>query len=204
MKKRAICCAALALAAALLLSGCKWNLNLNMEETATVEPPATPEGFTEYKNEEKGYAIAYPSDWIAEEDYADASLVLVKPLEADGGYFVTMNVVTEEAAALPLKVYLASAEDELASSYDDYKKISSSEYTLNGVEAAELVYSALLPGEDGGDSIPAQLLQVLVIYNGRMYVITAATDESAFDETEPVFREVVSTFYPLADVTGEE
>lgn len=204
MRKWSICGAALALAALLLLSGCKFSLNLGEKKTVTVEPPAVPEGFTEYKSEEEGFAIAYPSDWEKQEDFEDASLVLIKPVEEGDEYFTTMNVVTEDGAALPLKAYLAAAEADLKSSYDDYEKISSSEYALNGVKAAELVYSCSIRDEESGDSAQLRLIQVIVIYQNKVYVITAAAEESIFSKTEPVFRDVIHTFYPLENKSDAE
>lgn len=204
MRKRSICGAALALAALLLLSGCKFSLNLGEKKTVTVEPPAVPEGFTEYKSEAEGFAIAYPSDWEKQEDFEDASLILIKPLEEGDEYFTTMNVVAEEDAALPLKAYLAAMEAEMKSSCDDYEKISSSEYTLNGVKAAELVYSCSIQDEESGDSAKLRLMQVIVIYQNKAYVITAAAEESIFSKTEPVFRDVIHTFYPLENKSDAE
>lgn len=152
-----------------------------------------------YRNEELGFAIKYPKDWIVEESTSTLSLsgestaiVFVQaPSRGRRTQYVVANVTIEDLSANPmaLEEYTEGMLAQLKVIVPDVRLSNSHETTLAHRPAHAVTFTA---GDSQLGPLHAQL--VWTIEGDTAYLLTTATYRSDYPRFRAIFQRMLTSF----------
>ncbi len=89
---------------------------------------------------------------------------------------------------LPLVFQMSASRGVFADTIPDYELVSVEMVELGGMPMAKHLFTGTAKGD-----IRLSSVQYLLIYGGRMYVLTGASEEDKFADYEPIFDWMAST-----------
>ncbi|MFW5787782.1 MAG: PsbP-related protein [Bacillota bacterium] len=135
------------------------------------------------------YQVEYSSDWHKDTQEQMGMRDVVNFMFDEDKQHETIGVVVEEEVALPdPKSYLESMELDMM--FENYEEHESSSATLDEKEGHKIVYS----GDIGENNVTVKIQQVMIIEEGRGYILTLGAHEDNFDDYMPYFEEVLASF----------
>ncbi len=143
-----------------------------------------------YENPNLGFSLEYPSNWTKEESLSPPSLLLYSPRlsatdEAPESMAITTEVVSSDTS---LKEYSNSALNVLRTQFPSMNLLETSNSTLSAYPANQIIYTYFVNG------VELKNMQVWTIVNDMVYVITYGGTLDEFNDSLPVFHNMVNSF----------
>jgi len=138
-----------------------------------------------YDNPNLGFTLEYPSDWLKEE-----SLSFISPrLSVSDEAPESISVTTEpKLSNLTLEEYSDSSITMLESQFPNFTLIESSNSTLSGYPASQIVYTYTF------EDVDLKNLQIWTIADDMVYVLTYGGTTKEFDNSLPVIQDMIDSF----------
>lgn len=185
VKKSTVKLAAAALTLALTLGSC-----------GASEGAALP-GYKEISNEDVSYDLFVPDEWIV--DRADNYTLAHRSDSDTSNISVMAYELTSANNFESYEDYWKIYEPTRTSVFPDLEYIKEGEsFTLDGIEAAEYVYTASMNhglDADGNESIvPYKFQQIVAKKGSRVYILTFTAQTAAYDEASEEVAAIWSNF----------
>lgn len=138
-----------------------------------------------YDNPNLGFTLEYPSDWIKEE-----SLSFISPrLSVSDEAPESISVTTEpNLSNLTLEEYSDSSITMLESQFPNFTLIESSNSTLSGYPASQIVYTYTI------EDVDLKNFQIWTVADDMVYVLTYGGTTKEFDNSLPVIQDMIDSF----------
>jgi serine/threonine-protein kinase len=138
-----------------------------------------------FDNSNLGFTLEYPSDWIKEESLSFISPRLSISDEAPESIAVTTE---PNISNLTLQEYSDSSLSILESQFPNFTLIESSNSTLSGYPAYQILYTYTF------EDVDLKNLQIWTIADDMVYVLTYGGTTKEFDNSFPVIQNMVDSF----------
>ncbi len=139
-----------------------------------------------YTNAQYSFSIDPPSGWIVDDDVTYAAVCFYGPIDQD--FRVNVNIQVEPTSA-SLAQYISSSKLQLQT-FDNYQLLSEESRTINGVDAAELVFQFSISGQR--EIVQEKIVASLV--NGKAFTIIYAALPTTYQTYLNAFESSVQTF----------
>jgi hypothetical protein len=147
---------------------------------------------TPFVSSKAGFKFSLPKGWKADESGSFGTLVSVANPESDvdgeNKFAANINIVTEAALEVTLDEYLSASKEVLKKSFTDYNLIAERNVDVGG-KAGGLLEASYNMGV-----YPLRNMQLIVVDNGKAYVLTATTLNSTWDKYKDVFEGSLLSF----------
>lgn len=145
-----------------------------------------------YENREYGFAVAYPSDWTAEEaDPNDLGIVagFLPPGEdlIDPNNYVTVQI-EELPEGTTLSEYTEAVLADLEASFEEFEVLAEGEMKISEEPATVIAYGATVEGTR------YQGIFAYTIVDDRAYVITYRSLAERYSELEDDAKRMINSF----------
>jgi len=137
-----------------------------------------------YTNGKHGFSIDPPIGWSVEEP-TYAVVVFRGPTEE--GFTVNVNIQVETTTA-SLDEYIDAGKQNLETALENFNLLSEGPRTINNVDAYELVFTFTYYG------VTVKEKQVVLMENGKAFIITYAALPTTYQTYLPTFENSVQTF----------
>ena len=138
-----------------------------------------------YDNPNLGFTLEYPADWTKEESLSFTSPMLSSSDEAPESISVTTEVLFSN---ITLEEYSDSAISILEDQFANFTLIESSNSTLSGYPAHQIVYTYTFNGVD------LKNFQIWTMADNIAYAITYGGITREFDDSLPVIKNMIDSF----------
>lgn len=166
--------------------------NNNTDQKKVVSPVNNTMEYQNYNNQVNGFSMQYPKDWKVEENSSPGIIVnMLNPNpDTDNGnrFAANVNVVSEDTGKLSLADYIVLSKKVLVNSFTDYKSVTEKNKTVNGKEAV-IIEATYQMGV-----YQLHNLQMFIVYNGKAFVVTGTSLNSAWDNYKNILETVISSF----------
>ena len=138
-----------------------------------------------YDNPNLGFTLEYPAEWIKEE-----SLSFISPrLSVSDEAPESISVTTEpNLSNLTLEEYSDSSITMLDSQFPNFTLIESSNSTLSGYPASQIVYTYTI------EDVDLKNFQIWTVADDMVYVLTYGGTTKEFDNSLPVIQDMIESF----------
>jgi hypothetical protein len=144
-----------------------------------------------YEDEDSGFRLEYPNEWIVHEGVPGAALVIVAP-EREGGFRPNFNVVVQEMEPTPdLESLTTTHLSNQARWLTDHQLIDVESVELAGVPATR----TLSHHRQGIYSLTVE--QWLAIGDGGIVVLSATSETLTYSQLADDFAHMVRSFGAL-------
>ncbi len=143
-----------------------------------------------YVNRKHGFSIKPPNGWTVDENDAfGTAVIFYGPVMPETGDNVSINIAVE-TTNLSLEEYVSSTKSQLASRFTDYELVSEGSRNIGYIylKAYELV------GVYTQDADDFKNKQVIIVENGKAFVITFMALPTNYDTYLPTFEGGLQTF----------
>ena len=145
-----------------------------------------------YTNDDFGFRMNFPDGWNIKTGVSETIVV-----SASGGENIEINVGLQGSGTLGdsallkmgLEKFVSSMEDHFRTSYQGYKTLESGQTKIDSVNAFYMTYSI-------SDEKASMMrgLQYFIVYNNRMYIITAGSPDSFYNAYSEAFKNSIDSF----------
>ena len=149
---------------------------------------------TLYTNAKEGFSLQVPAGWKIDDSGQNGTLATFLCPEIDKisegkGFRVNMNVVTDDARGSDLEQYADTALLSLSQTFPSYQNLEKRKIVTQSGEPAMLISGTLAP-----QGCRFYNIQLLVIKDGRAWVITATSLEAAWGAYGPILESSLLSF----------
>ncbi|MCL6613224.1 MAG: hypothetical protein K6U03_01165 [Firmicutes bacterium] len=144
-----------------------------------------------YQNKKYQIEALYPKSWEIAEETFGVQVMFISPFEnSDDKFRENVNIVIKELeqTAADLEAISQASIEQISQLITDFKLISYEKVQFSGYESRLIIYS----GKQG--IFKLKFLQVLVIRNNILYVITFTAQEEAFNRYLPAATTIIDSF----------
>lgn len=152
------------------------------------------DGYELYENANYGFAMTYPSDWIAQESDSNELGIVVGFLAPGEDFDDPLDYVTAQIEKLPsdqtvsLDYYTLVVLDNLKRSYPDFQSLGEGDIQLSDQPAHVLAYTVTV------DQVPYQVLLAYTILDDKAYILTYNALEDSYSQYEDDAKEMINSF----------
>jgi hypothetical protein len=133
------------------------------------------EGMLTYTNEEYGFLIEYPKDWVVNEEYMGFPVLFAGPIKED--FAINVIVRIEELPTMMTADEYAKAGRE--SFLEEWKIVKTFNDTINGEPVSGHILTIKTEG-----GIVAKQMQAIFVHDKRAYMIVFSAASSTYDEAD--------------------
>lgn len=147
-----------------------------------------------YSNTKEGFKISAPKGWKVDETGKRDPTVIFTNNQADiqgtSSFSATMSVASGLAGKLNLDTYVAGQKNALAKSLANYQLVENEQLTVDGLPAylIGITYTEAPPSTTN-----VRMLQLIVIKNDNVYIVTGTALNSAWDTYKDLMRSSLLT-----------
>jgi hypothetical protein len=190
-----------------LLSGCSGPAQLSFKETATTMSYTVPDNYVNYPETAGDYSISYPRDWgynadagalntvaasVTGTDSSSASLIFIAGLPQSGGYYPSVNIVTE-----PAPTGIKSLNDAVKSGLEgllvnDPNFTVISRYRID-IGERQAVFLEMTGHFSSADTLTHCDI-LFALRDNVIWVVTAGCDDSDFAKYSTEFKTILANF----------
>jgi hypothetical protein len=149
------------------------------------EEEEAPSGWKTYWNEEHGFQLYYPEDWV--QTYAAGTVVAFVDPETDE-FQENVNIVIESCGDMSLEEYVAANTESLPQIIPGASISNEKDIEVQGRKGHEWIVMATVEGFNLKDK------QVFFVASEKGYVLTLTASESTYSEYVDTFDEMVNSF----------
>lgn len=149
----------------------------------------------EFDDPEAGISLHYPASWLTSEE-EDALLEVLDPLTPS--IFNTKLVIASKEWNEDIEIgnFIVELTAKRGSSLPLYRTISLNPFQVNDLKAMKLEYAYAFDPigvQAGVISVPiiVRAFDVILPYNGRVYIITLAAEEREYHRNLPSFHRIL-------------
>jgi len=141
-----------------------------------------------YGNVQYGFSINPPSGWSVEEEAGEFPVTFVN-------YDTFSNInVGVEVTSKTLSEYVAYSKPSLQT-LNDYILVSEGSRVINGLNSYEIVFTMT------DDELEYELKQVIIVQNGKAYVISCTALKSEYANSASAFEQSIQSFQLVPNPT---
>ncbi len=151
-------------------------------------------GSQPYENLNYGFRIIPPKDWTVDESgqFGDAVFFFGPTVFTSDGKPIKINInVGSESTKLGLDEYAEANKSILSEAFSDYKLVEDRKITVRGREAY------IVGGTFSAQGVNIRNRQMMIIENGKAFIVTATNLESAWDQYDDLIDASLNTFETL-------
>jgi len=136
-------------------------------------------------DEENQFTLRKPAQWEFDEDTKKGKMPAVLLCSERAA---SANAAVFPFPMSPIASWIELLEATLKEQFEDFRKISAGEFSWRGNEAYELTYSGKR------DGLAVKIKQVIIVANGKTYVLTFGATHDGFDDAARDFRWIIDNF----------
>ncbi len=148
-----------------------------------------------YSDSTNGFEIRPPSGWTVDQSGLLGTKVVfyskTPDLHGKTPFSASINVLTGPAQDSTLEEIIGPSREQVAQILTDFTLLEETSLIVNGLEAHIFEYTYSL------GVFPLRVMQMLVVYEDRVYAITTGSLEAAWDKYEGVFEASLGSFRVL-------
>ena len=148
-----------------------------------------------YSDSTNGFEIRPPSGWTVDQSGLLGTKVVfyskTPDLHGKTPFSASINVLTGPAQDSTLEEIIGPSREQVAQILTDFTLLEETSLIVNGLEAHIFEYTYSL------GVFPLRVMQMLVVYENRVYAITTGSLEAAWDKYEGVFEASLGSFRVL-------
>lgn len=173
-----------------IAAGIVWFVKKNNNTPAPV--PADALSATPYTQASSSFAIRFPEGWTVDDAGQFGALVFaVNPtpdIKDEAKFSSNMNITSEDVQAATLDEYISITQEALPKFLSDYKVTEDRVVTVGGIPAR------IIGGTFTQGQLKLRNIQLVVIKDGKAYVVTATSLASSWNAYKAVMEASAMTF----------